>query len=302
MRGLVVVFTLGAMLGSSRSGVALADSPVSVPAAGCTPAPATGLPHATVPPELQTLEQKTQHVHLHSIRLSYRLVFVAPTGTAIFDDITDARFSPNESTSTWTLGGRSPSGKSESETRKILEIGDVTYKYEPASTRGDGGRPWVRERRKRSQPGSHSMSLGSSIKQLSDAESIIESGTTELDGQQVSQFTATFAPGVYPQSKLPFGDLLEKACSEPVQIDFAIASSGLLVRENVSANYLRSNEAVTTTGTTEILATDFPFSALRPPPAKRTISAAALQRFRSAQLSKELKKIKKRHEHNKKRH
>jgi hypothetical protein len=135
--------------------------------------------------------------------------------------------------------------------------------------------------------------LEPSIKQLGEAESIVESGTAEIDGQQVSQFTVTFAPNVYPQSELPFGELLEKACPEPVQIDLDLAPSGLPIRVGVSANYLRSNEAVSTTAITEILATNFPFPKLKPPPARRTISAAALQRFHSAQASKELKKLKK---------
>jgi hypothetical protein len=115
------------------------------------------------------------------------------------------------------------------------------------------------------------------IKQLSEAESVVENGTAEVDGQQVSQFTVTFAPGIYPRSELPFGELFEKACPEPVQIDLALAPSGLPVRVDLSANYLRSNEAVTTTTITEILATNFRFPKLKPPPAKRTISAAALQ-------------------------
>jgi hypothetical protein len=139
--------------------------------------------------------------------------------------------------------------------------------------------------------------LEPSIKQLSEAESIVESGTAEIGGQHVSQFNVTFAPGVYLRSKLPFGELLEKVCSEPVQIELALAPSGLPLRVNLSANYLRSSEAISTTATTEILATNFPFPKLRPPPARRTISIVALERFRSEQESKELKKLKEHRKH-----
>ena len=61
----------------------------------------------------------------------------------------------------------------------------------------------------------------------------------------------TFAPNAYPRNELPFGELLEKACPEPVRVDLGLAPSGLPVRIDVSANYLRSNEAVSTTSTTE---------------------------------------------------
>jgi hypothetical protein len=290
---------LGAILCSATSGTAIADPPPlpGVAAVGCPSVPATEPAHATVPPELQMLEQKLQHVKLNSLRISYQLAFASPSGTESFHDITDGNVSTDESTSILTIRGRSSSGKPESEVGRILEIGDSIYRYEPNFTHGDGGRPWVREHRERSRPGSKSTSLEPTIKQLGEAESILEGGTAEIDSQQVSQFTATFAPGVYPRSDLPFGELFEKACPTPVQVDLALAPSGLPVRVDVNANYSSSNEAVSSTSTTEILATNFPFPALKPPPTKRTISAAVLQRFHSAQLNKELKKLKKRRKH-----
>jgi hypothetical protein len=294
-----MMVALGAILGSTIPRTAVAEPPLpsGITTAGCPSVPATEPAHATVPLELQILEQKLQHVKLNSLRISYQLAFASPLGAETFHDITDVNVSADESTSTLTIQGRSSSGKSESEVGRILEIGDIIYRFEPSVTHGDGGRPWVREHRERSRPGSKSTSLEPTIKQLGEAESIVESGTAEIDGQQVSQFTVTFAPGVYPRSDLPLGELFEKACPAPVQVDLDLAPSGLPVRVDVSANYSRSNEAVSATSTTEILATNFPFPVLKPPPAKRTISAAALQRFHSAQLSKELKKLKKRREH-----
>lgn len=136
-------------------------------------------------------------------------------------------------------------------------------------------------------------SLEPSIKQLHNAESIVQAGSGRVHGQQVSRFTVTFAPGGYPQNDLPFAELLEKECPEPVQVDLAIAPSGLPVRVSVSATYPISRQS--TTSTTQILASNFHFSALKPPPARKTISAAALRRFQSAQLRKELEKYKKHH-------
>ncbi len=290
-----MVVVLGAILGSATPGTATADSPLaSLTTIGCPSVPATAPAHATVPPELQMLEQKLQHVKLNSLRISYQLAFASPSGAETFHDIIDGNVPTHESTSILTIRSRSSSGKSESEVGRILEIGDAIYRYEPNFTHGDGGRPWVREHRERSRPSSKSTSLEPTIKQLGEAESILESGTAEIDGQQVSQFTVTFAPGVYPRSDLPLGELFEKACPAPVQVDLALAPSGLPVRVDVSANYSRSNEAVSATSTTEILATNFPFSALKPPPARRTIGAAALQRLHSVQISKALKKRKKR--------
>lgn len=297
VRGLLAAIVLSAVLSSSTSGVALAAAPLDVAPAGCPSTPITGPAHATVPPKLQLLEQKTEHLKLSSIRLSAHLVLTSPTGMIKFDDITVAKLPPRESMTTVTLEGHGRSGKAESETHRILEIGDVTYKYEPALTHGDGGRPWVREARERSPSNSRSMSLSPSIGRLGEAQSIVETGTANIDGQPVSQFTAIFAPGAYPQSELPFGELFEDACSEPVQIDLALTSSGLPVRVSVSDDYLRSNEAITATATTQILATDFPFPTLRPPSRKRTISADALRRFDSARLSKELRKEAKRTAH-----
>lgn len=291
-RGFSAVILLGAALGCATPGVALADTPPSL-TAGCPSEPGLASAHATVPAELVVLEQKMKHLRLSSIRLSYHMTVATPKGKLILNDLTETRRSPSELMSTVTLEELNSSGKSSSETHKVLEIGDVTYEYQPALTRGDGGRPWVRKPRKRSNSGSSSASLEPSIKLLDSAESVIEAEPGNIEGQQVSQFTATFAPGVYPQSDLPLGELLAKECQEPVQLNLAIAPSGLPVRVNVRANYLKSGQTIATSSTTQVLASNFRFSALKPPPAKQTISAGAFRRFESARLSKELEKSKK---------
>lgn len=63
------------------------------------------------------------------------------------------------------------------------------------------------------------------------------------------------------------------------------------MRADVSADYLRASEAISTTAITEILATNFPLPKLKPPPVRKTISAIALERLHSAQTIKELKKL-----------
>lgn len=154
MRGLSVMILLGAALGCSTPALSLADTSHGV-TTGCPSEPVPGSTHATVPPELQLLERKTQHLRLSSIRLSYHMVVTTPTGTLVLNDITETRRSPSESLSAVTLEELNPSGKSSREVHKVLEIGDTIYEYQPTLTHGDGGRPWVRKRRQRSHPGSN---------------------------------------------------------------------------------------------------------------------------------------------------
>jgi hypothetical protein len=115
---------------------------VSHAAVVCASAPAAGSARATVPPELELLEHKLEHVRLNSIRLLFHTAFTGPTGTLTLNDVSELRRSPREAMSTSTIQVVSSSGKSSSEAHKRLEIGDTTYKYDPTATRGDGGRPW----------------------------------------------------------------------------------------------------------------------------------------------------------------
>jgi hypothetical protein len=249
----------------------------------CTTTPAPAPVNATIPPELQLLAEKTKHLRFATIRLSAQTVLAAEGGKLILDVHTQLRRSPRESLTTATSRELSPSGKSSSENQRVLEIDGMSYRYEPALTHEDGGRPWVRER---SHPkNSKATSLAPSLAQLAEAESIVAMGTESLNGQQVSRFTVTFAPGVYPQSTLPLGELLEKDCPQPVLVELAIAPSGVPIDVKVSTGYIKSGKVITTSSTTRILATNFHFSPLKPPPPKRTIGQAALGRLRKAKLA-----------------
>ena len=117
-------------------------------------------------------------------------------------------------------------------------------------------------------------------------------GPATIDGRQVSQFTITYAPGTYPKNELPFGELLEKECPEPVQVEMAIAASGLPIQVKLSTGYVKSGMTISSSTITRILATNFHFKPLQRPPASQTIGQAALRRFLAAKLSKELAKHK----------
>jgi len=263
---------------------------------GC-PTPAASAPtKAAISQELLALKQKAkQYLKLKSIRISFHTELKADTGDLAFNDISELNLKPREARSNLKVDATSPSGKRSSETHEFLEIGNVTYRYESTLTRGDGGRPWVREPRERSHKESANWPFEPSPQLLGAATSIVAAGTTTIDGQAVSQFTITYAPGVFPKSELPFGELLEKECPQPVQVDMAIAASGLPILVKVSTSYVKSGETISSSSTTRILAINFHFEPLKRPPARRTIGEAALRRFEAAKLSKELAKHKRHH-------
>jgi hypothetical protein len=263
---------------------------------GC-PAPAASAPtKAAIPQELLALKQKAkQYLKLKSIRISFHAELDADTGDLAFNDVSELNLKPREARSILKVDVTSPSGKRSSETHKVLEIGNFAYRYEPTLTRGDGGRPWVREPRERSHKESANSPFEPSPRLLGAATSIVAAGTTSIDGQTVSQFTITYAPGVFPKSELPFGELLEKECPQPVQVDMAIATSGLPILVKVSTSYVKSGKTISSSSTTRILATNFHFKPLKRPPGRRAIGEAALRRFEAAKLRKELAKHKLHH-------
>jgi hypothetical protein len=131
---------------------------------GC-PAPAASAPtKAAIPQELLALNKRRsntsgtlgsqqkakQYLKLKSIRISFHAELDADTGDLAFNDVSELNLKPREARSILKVDVTSPSGKRSSETHKVLEIGNFTYRYEPTLTRGDGGRPWVREPRERS--------------------------------------------------------------------------------------------------------------------------------------------------------
>jgi hypothetical protein len=314
----MIVAVLGASLGLTASAVALpAASPVSPPRAtppfepptkptGC---PVAGTSHATTPPALQLLEQKMQHLHASTIRFSARLVLGTPESTIEFV-ITGEGDRSSSKTTMITKGvvHNKHSGSELREATEKREIGNTSYTYEPRSTQGDGGRPWVRERLTHKQiEGKGKERVGKpgniatgpfAIGLLNSAQSIEAAGQATVDGHIVEQFNLTFAPGEYPGEEVPFEELFENEFCRPiVDVSLSIDPSGLPVRENTSATYQNSKRTITTSSSLEVLAINFPFKPLKPPPAKQTISAAALRKFESKRLGEKLRKLKQQQAH-----
>ena len=236
-----------------------------------------------------------QYSKLKSIRISFRAELASNSGDLILSDTSMLNRKPREAASILTTEATSPAGKPSFESHKVIEIGNTIYRFEPTLTRGDGGRPWVREPRHQSHEEHGSSPFEPSTKLLRAATSIVATGPATVDGQQVSQFTITYAPGTYPKSELPFGELLEKECPQPVQVEMAITASGLPIQVKVSTGYVKSGMTISSSSTTQILATNFQFKPLKRPPAQQTIGQAALRRFLAAKLSKELAKHKPHH-------
>jgi hypothetical protein len=281
-----VVIAVGVALVSMMSAVAPpADAGAPV---GCPSQPASEQTHATVPPDLQLLEQ-AKPPRPKTIRVSGHAVLVTPKGTLSVRDVAEGRSSPKELKNTETLTLTDRTGKTKRATIRELDIGDTAYTYKPSVARDDGGRPWVRGRVEGSQHGPQgSKPFGPTLAQLERAQSIVETAPTTVGNRQARQFAVSFAAGELPRESLPLAEAFEQDCSKPVQLDLAVSPSGLPLLLRVSADYLDSGQPVSVTSTTEILAIDFRFAPLVPPPAKKTISAAALRKLESERVRKEL--------------
>lgn len=162
------------------------------------------------------LKQKAkQYLKLKSIRISFHAELGADTGDLAFNDVSELNLKPREARSILKVDVTSPSGKRSSETHKVLEIGNFTYRYAPTLTRGDGSRPWVREPRERSHKESANSPFEPSPRLLGAATSIVAAGTTSIDGQTVSQFTITHAPGVFPRANFHSANCWKRNARNP---------------------------------------------------------------------------------------
>jgi hypothetical protein len=293
-----IVAVLGASLGLTS--LVVTASAVALPASGC---PVAGSSHATTPPALALLEQKMAQLQISTIRFSARVVLGTPESTIEFAATGEGKRSPSE-TKVITKGVvHKHSGSELHEVTEKREIGNTRYTYEPASTHGDGGRPWVRERLTHKQieeeekegaskPGN--ITTGPfAIALLDSAQSVEAAGQATVDGYAVERFNLTFAPGQYSSKELLFGELLEgEFCQPVVNVSLSIDPSGLPVDATVSATYHNSKRTITTSSSEEILAINFPFTPLKPPPAKQTISDAALHKLELKRLGEKLRKLK----------
>jgi hypothetical protein len=333
---------MGEMCGSRsrpRNGAVFAG--LVVCAALLVPAQAIAQTPAVVPPALQVLEQKMAQIRFNTARISARFGLGelgpggggaelgtgvnGPNGGLVTSTVGVFRLSPSEATITSKVEGvgqpngeRAPPGNVASRERVI---GSTIYTYTPSAQRYDGGRPWVRSKQvSSSQSDGGSAGLeglsGSSapfaklIEDVNGALSIQEAGPMTIDGQQVTEFTAsltmaTLLPGkrleAFTKAFSSLGEIGEilspdnhsskqreeakqhkeavaKKISElPVEIELFIASSGLPVRTiTVLGN---RNEAIGSEQ--DILALEVPVD-VHAPPARETISETQLRKLRAA--------------------
>jgi hypothetical protein len=196
-------------------------------------------------------------------------------------------------------------------------IGDTVYTYNRQAAEIDGGRPWVRSRRKGEASSSPSLAPGGVtesdqpgaqgtfsklIEELNGALAIEESGPVTVDDQRVTEFDAKLDPARFleklkPKSKEPkhpLNSLFEtpetkKAPAKPspppsYELELFIAPNGLPVR----ARYTFSAEGATIAVRVDTLAINIPVS-VTPPPVRQTIDEARLKRLERRRAARELR-------------
>ncbi len=193
--------------------------------------------------------------------------------------------------------GHSLSGGVDTETRTI---GSTTYTYEPSVAGLDGGRPWVRSRPKprpkphgalallaaelaalaptlTTTPSEHEGSFTKLIEDLDDAASVTEGGPLVVDGQQVTEFTATISLKTLLAGKLTRKELRaigKHPRQASIELEVFIAPSGLPVR----TTGISQNRTGGIGLQTDILALEVPV-VVQVPPANKTISGARLRKL-----------------------
>lgn len=297
------------ILTAAVSGICLLMSPPGLAhgagftKSGC-PSPQSGSMHATVPAALAALEEKQRQLKASSLRFSIRSELETQGSKIDLTESGRSRSTPPETAVRIDARVRNSTGHRVDEVTRELEIGDTRYSYDPSLTKGDGGRPWTREHLSHKQLEEQRISkptgaegLFTSLSgPLSQAQSIEEAGQKTVDGRTVEQFNLVFAPGEYPSKELAFGSLFEEEfCNPTIDVALSIEPSGLPLLTTVSASYRNSKRTVNSTTSLEVPAINLPFARLKPPPAKRIITAAALRKFESERLRKRLGKLKKTH-------
>jgi hypothetical protein len=312
-------------------GVVSALAGVAPPALAAETAPLQT--QATVPPALQTLEQKMEQLQVNSERFS--LVFEIE-GAGKLGKLFGAGHGGTQSIPFLTASGEASISPSEAvlnlsflgiaSTMRL--IGETEYLFEPALARYDGGRPWIRsDPRERKQTGrGQTLALSPAslfevtpksthkeqpvggatgpfartIELVNHAQNVQEVGPTTVDGQAVTEFTATIdrqalaggvigggtrktSKGSANMSPKPSGKpkprmggkprmrklRVRKLRLLPTKLELFIAPSGVPVRTNIVTG--RHGSAATIT--TDILAINIPV-VVQPPPVNATISLA----------------------------
>jgi hypothetical protein len=298
---LLVVLGGGSVVPAARA----ADAPQAPPAlAASAPTP------AVVPPALQALEQKLAQIRFNSLRYSTRLdLGIQDSAHSNGISISTAASTRHVVISTSGVLGLSPlllssTSTSEGVARgealggvavKERRIGRTTYVYDPSVTRHDGGRPWIRSVRSRSEerlaaklvpltaaldpvlagleiPAAASTGpFGPLLEVLGAALSIQETGPATVDGQQTLAFTATLSSARLLERILSAKERRRVAKGKQLPdthftLEVWLAPSGLPVR-TVTTNDKRDEEF---SSQEDILALEVPV-VVHAPPVRQTI-------------------------------
>ncbi len=238
-------------------------------------APSVAGAAAVLPPELQTLEQKAQTLHIASERFTLTFAIKEPSGKqTTLTSIGTGRISPPEAQLVETVG---------SKRLVVRALGNDLYESVPGLARLDGGRPWVhvRESALSEQTGVNfaaaPQNLTESFSLINSAsEGVQEVGPATVDGQSTTEFTASVD---LAQLLSRFGTkLVQKLQSVGVRnasLELYLAPSGLPVRASITIPV----EGGSITTTSDILATEVPVS-VKAPPARETISESEFEKLR----------------------
>jgi hypothetical protein len=285
--------------------------PVAVLLCAATTARATAPP----PPDLVVLEQQMAQLHVNTERFSLQ------------EEISFGELFGHGIPFVLILAGAGEASQSPAEVSMVAGIlglpsvqtrviGDTVYTYRRQAAEIDGGRPWVRSKRKRKEaapniaPGGVMESDRSGaqgtfsklVEELNGALAIEESGPVTVDDQRVTEFDATLDPALFleklkPQStepKHPLNSLFntpetQKTPAKPsppptFKLELFIAPDGVPVR----ARYTFSAEGVTIAVRVDTLAINIPVN-VTPPPARQTIDEVRLKRLERRRAERELR-------------
>ncbi len=261
-----------------RHAAAAAGTLAAVAGFGASGAPADA---AAVPPELPPLLAKMSTLRISSERFTAAVTLrgqklsksLSGLRTLTVHLSGEATPSPEAAVLTATARGR---------TTTIRLVGGKLYTEEPALAGKDGGRPWVATTAPKqgalgdtpgvAQPGA--ASYAGVAKLIEKAKTVKALGPATVDGQAVSRFVFTIAPGKLESifSSKTRSDLRRLHVAPKARFEVDLAPTGLPVH---TAGQLAFGHKLVIGVTADVLAVDFPLT-VAPPPEDETIGEAEL--------------------------
>ena len=284
------------------SGTLIAGAALCASIAPAAPAAATTPP----PPELAPLLQKTSELTISSERFTGSLAVTAKKLPPKLKALGGLKSTVSGELST------SPEAASITETSlgktiSLRFVANALYIHDPAITKHDGGRPWVKESQGASgglfgsstKLGAGSGGSGGSgatpgqfkteIALLKASNKVRSLGASTVDAQTVTGFAGTADPKEIEESSLSkaLREEVAKTHIKPAAtFEVFLAANGLPVRSHV----VLALGGVKLNVTEDVLAINFPVAAIPAPPAAETITAAELKKIIAKQLKKKKKK------------